>query len=387
MNICYIADSFVPSRTANSIHVMKMCQAYASLGHRVTLVLPNWYDGIEPGVEDVYAFYGVRPEFTIRKIPIPRWRSSTLYFGVFLPLVALLSRPTLVHTRSLSVAWGMTNLFRISTMFEIHHIPYQNQRQQAFFERVIDSRYLRALITITHALADHVRPLLRKEVRLIVAPDGVDAMWLQQPLSPADARAKLGLSNETRRIAVYTGNLYRGRGVELIIELARHLEDHLFLVVGGQEADVARYREQASELPNLRFVGFVPPAWVPSYLYAADVLLMPHGHTVEAVGGSDISTFTSPIKMFEYMAVGRPIVASTLPVLQEVLQDGINALLIPYDQPLRWVEALKRLQKDVQFASGLGRQVLLDVKQYTWENRAQRLLKQIGCCPREEARQ
>lgn len=380
MNICYIAKSYVPSRGANSIHAMKMCSAYASLGHRVTLVLPDWQEGIESDVEDVFAFYGVAPKFEIRKVPLAHWRSlGFLHHALLMPLVARSKQPVLVHSRGLTAAWGLTTLFRMPTIFETHQPISPNQHMQKMFRRLTKSPYLQALVFVTRALADYMRPIIPETARFLVAPDGVEADWLQRSMSPSDARNKLGLREEMRCIAVYTGNLFCGRGIELIIELARNLPKHLFIVVGGRGSDIAHYRQQTGELSNLKFVGFKPPAQVFTYLQAADVLLMPHSHRVETSGGGDMAAFTSPMKMFEYMAAGRPIVASTLPVLQEVLQDGVNAMLLPYDQPQRWVETLQRLQHDTDLAEKLGNRARGDVRQYTWENRAQRLLEQVGC--------
>lgn len=377
MNICYAVDSIIPSRTANSVHVMKMCQAYASHGHDVTLVVPDRKREAEAGVEDVYAFYGVKRNFRVCKVPLPRWRSGRVYFGLLLPFVVRLHRPSFVHSRNLGAAWGTTNIFRIPTVFELHQPPFNSRRGQALFDKTVASSHLVCLVSITRALAEHVRPFLRKQVNWLIAPDGVEESWLETDLDQAEARAALGLSTEMRRIAVYTGGLYDGRGIELIIETARHLGDHLFLVVGGRPDDIARYRGLAAGLPNVRFAGFVPPARVRQYLLAADVLLMPHANTVMSCGESDIAKFTSPMKMFEYMAAGRPILASTLPVLREVLEDGRNALLRPYDEPAEWVRALRDLQCDEGLATGLRRNAREDVRQYTWERRAERVLAAI----------
>jgi len=374
MRIHYIADSYLPSRTANGIHVMKMCQAYARLGHDVTLIAPDWREGIERGVDDIHEFYGVENIFRIRKIFIPRYRSSTLYWGVFLPAVSRMAGPDLIHTRSLGAAWGAAAIFRVPTILETHSLPFANRRQKRIFFAATRSPRFRSLVVITRALAERTRELIGEEVPMLVAPDGVDASWLDMDPSRDKARRELGLADEKRRIAVYTGHLYGGRGIELIIEMARELPDHLFLVVGGHEDDVRKYRELAGDIDNLRLVGFVAPGLVPAYLFAADLLLMPYAAKVEVVGGGNTAAIASPMKMFEYMAAGRPIIASDLPVLGEVLEDENNAILVPYRETGKWIEAAGRLARDEEFAAGLGRRSRAQVEKYTWESRARRLL-------------
>ncbi|RIK75626.1 hypothetical protein DCC62_12940 [candidate division KSB1 bacterium] len=378
MNICYIAQTAVPGKTAESIYVMQMCQAYSSLGHHVTLMVPKQPETIDLQDEDIFAFYGLRHRFTIRKIRLPHWCPDIFSYGMWMPLTILPNRPDLVHSRCLAPAWGVANLFRLPTILEIHNAPSSNAWPQKLFARLMASQNLRALVVITQALANHVKPILPPHTRLLVAPDGIDAEQLCRPDSLAAARAELGLSHEKRRIVVYTGHLYRGRGIELIIELAQYMSDHLFLIVGGRESDIEYYRQQTGQLDNLLLVGFKPPSQVFTYLQAADALLMPHGHRVENSGGRDMAAFTSPMKMFEYMAAGRPILASTLPVLQEVLHDGVNALLQPYDEPSQWTAALRRLQQDNKLAKALGNQARLDVQQYTWDKRVERILEQSG---------
>ena len=221
-----------------------------------------------------------------------------------------------------------------------------------------------------------MKPFLPESIPLVIAPDGVDSDWLEQTISSVEARHELGLSDEKRSIAVYTGHLYQGRGIELIISLAKRMKDYLFLIVGGGENDIMRYRDQTVGVSNLRFEGFQSPSKVFLYLRAADVLMMPYGNRVQVSGGGDVSSFFSPIKMFEYMAAGRPILASRLSVLQEVLHDDSNALLLPYDEPQRWCDALIRLKNDSDFGERLASQAHSDVAQYTWKNRAERLLQE-----------
>lgn len=375
MKLCYISDSIIPSRAANSIHVMRMCDAYASLGHQVTLMAPRW--GLEDaGVDDIYAYYGVRHPFAIRHVYAPQWtRYKTAFYAVLMPTIAAALRPDLIHTRMLAVAWGLTRFLRRDVLLETHQPWTDKQRQQAMLAQVVGSGRLQALIVITQALAQHFESLAGR-IPIIVAPDGVASSLLAQDMTQTEARSRLGLRDAARPIAVYAGHLYRGRGIELVIEIARQTPDYLFLVVGGNDEDVATYRSLAAQSDNLRFVGFVPPADVQTYLAAADVLLMPYAPRVFTVGGTESGQFASPMKMFEYMAANRPILASTLPVLREVLDDNVNALLLPYAEPHYWVEALRSLQANPELAQALGRRARADVEQYTWERRAQHILEQ-----------
>lgn len=379
MKIAYLARSIVPSRTANSVHVMKACQAYARLGHQVTLWLPAWREGVEPEVRDLHGFYGVQSSFAVRRVRIPSGRRiEAAWLSVWLPLLARLGRPALVHSRSLAAAWGAACLLRMPTLFETHVPRPDNPRLARLFDELVASRRLRGVVVITRALAALVAPRLPADTNLIVAPDGVDAAWLSDAPERDEARRWLGLAGEARRIAVYTGQLYEGRGVGLIFAVARRRPDHLFVLVGGRAGDVEHCRQVAEGLENVLVAGFRPPAEIPSWLAAADVLLMPYADRIATAGGGDSAAWASPIKMFEYLAAGRPILASTLPVLGEVLAEGSNALLLPHDRPAAWSEALERLATDPGLAAALAARARRDAAGYTWEERNRRLLAACG---------
>jgi glycosyltransferase involved in cell wall biosynthesis len=144
------------------------------------------------------------------------------------------------------------------------------------------------------------------------------------------------------------------------------------LIVGGHSAepDLARTKSVADRLgiaARVTFTGLVEPARVAELLMQADVLALPNP-------ASAISTrYTSPLKLFEYMATGRPIVSSDLPSIREVLRDGVNALLVPPGDPVALAAAIERLFNDHILATRLGRAALDEVPNYSWDRRAERL--------------
>jgi glycosyltransferase involved in cell wall biosynthesis len=150
----------------------------------------------------------------------------------------------------------------------------------------------------------------------------------------------------------------------------------VFLLAGGELQEVERLRERAydQQLTNMIFTGFLPNAALPYYQAACDVLLMPYQQQVAASSGGDIARYLSPMKLFEYLACGRPILSSDLPVLQEILNPS-NAVLLPPGDVSAWVRAIQELRLEPERSARLGEQARLDASRYTWEGRAAQILE------------
>jgi glycosyltransferase involved in cell wall biosynthesis len=177
--------------------------------------------------------------------------------------------------------------------------------------------------------------------------------------------------------AGYTGSLYPGRGVQLILEIAARLPEITFLIVGGDPTSVMILGDEAEQrgLENLYVKSFVPNMDLPRYQFTCDVLLMPYQRRVEASSGGDIASFLSPMKLFEYLACGRVILSSDLPVLREILNDN-NAVLLPPRNVDAWVMALQEIKEDRSQREILSAQAREDSKRFTWTARAAAIFSQ-----------
>jgi glycosyltransferase involved in cell wall biosynthesis len=130
-------------------------------------------------------------------------------------------------------------------------------------------------------------------------------------------------------------------------------------------------------LTNLKYHGFVEHTQVPAYMAAMDVLLAPPLPVTRSAGGRDIGRWMSPLKIFEYMAAGRPIVASDIPAVREILRDGVTALLVVPHDVEAWVSAMQRLE-DATLAGRLAGQARADlVERYTWSARARSVVEHL----------
>jgi glycosyltransferase involved in cell wall biosynthesis len=396
MKIAIIAPSHLPSRRANAFQVMKMAQAFACLGHTVRVAVPGKLAQPVPW-DELAHLYGLRLRFPVEWLLA---RSFLRRYDYGLEAVRWAQRwsADLLYTR-LPQAAAIASATGLATVLEVHDLP-AGAMGIWLFRQFLRGTGKRRLVAITHALASDLADKLgapwaeSSQDRagstdlpgfMIVAPDGVDLERYAGLPMPEQARRLLGGTSvhlpllPDRFTAGYTGHLYAGRGIDIILEMARRLPQVAFLLVGGEPEEVTKLRDavQSSGLANVILTGFVPNAELPRYHAACDAFLMPYQHHVAASSGGDIARYLSPMKLFEYMACGRPILCSDLPVLREVLNPE-NALLLPPGDVEAWVKALESLKSNPQLQTVLGAQTLNDVKSYTWERRAQHILNGLG---------
>jgi glycosyltransferase involved in cell wall biosynthesis len=374
MNIVYVSMSYVPSRRASSVHVMKMCAALARAGHDVRLIAKRSHDRADAGA-DAHAFYGVSG-FAIDRLPRPVRRGGGLVFAAA-TLGALLARhrrTDLVYSRDGIGAITALEL-RLPTVAEFHAVPL-DPWARALVRRIVHHRALRGLVVVSDALRRDLvaQDLVPRHAPVVVAHDAAD---LPGPIAPVRApagRPRIG----------YVGNLYAGRGIELILEVAARLPACDFELVGGSEADLARWRARAVPR-NVTLAGFIRPAELTERYRSFDVLLMPYPRSGigVATGDSDTYRWCSPMKMFEYMATGAPIITSDLPVLGEVLRHEHNALVAPADDVASWQHAIARLVADPALAGRLAQQAFADLVQgHTWDTRVRSIFAALPLAPR-----
>ncbi len=378
MRFHYISPSNLPSKAANAVHVMQQCAALAAVGVEVTLYAKRTMADVLELPVALESAYGIDVrDWRLKTCFSQSKRADTLRIA-FLALTSIWrnERPDVVLSRNLYASYMLAVLQRRPLLFETHQLEYG---YRALMQRAVMTRPWVTTVVISRALAHFLKAHHRVEPRNpLVLHDAAPAGML--PLPSEDRRSVLAMlvpqtAGNWRACCAYFGHLYPGRGVEVIEVMATLLPDVLFLVVGGNEADVAarRARKRAA---NLIYLGHVPHAMACQIMSAVDALLMPYQASVSiGVAGHDTARWMSPMKMFEYMATGVPILSSALPVLEEVLRHEHNALLVPAANPAAWVAALERLLADPILAARLGAQAHADyLAHYTWDQRARALL-------------
>ncbi len=395
--LLYIANARIPTEKAHGLQIMQMCEAFAAAGAEVTLWAAR--RGNTPEMRaagDPFAYYGVRQNFTLRRV----WSLDLQALG---RLGALLRRATFVLQAAtfvlavcLRVWFVQAEVFYSRDLPTLYALSWVKPRARCAYEphrlwrsrlgRHMQARVLRraaGVYPITPTLRADLLPAAQQHAaKFLVAHDGVQAARFAGIPAQAAARVALGYPPEAF-IVGYAGRLTTlgmGKGLDVLVEAVAALgagSGVCLALVGGPDELVKPLREQwqARGLDPAAFfaAGQVAPPDVPLHLSAFDVCAMPHPHTAQ------FARHTSPLKLFEYMAARRAIVASDLPGWADVLAHEQTALLVPPGEAAALAVALRRLHADPALRARLADAAYARVMQhYTWAARARAILAHLA---------
>lgn len=363
--ILYVANVRMPTEKAHGVQIAKTCEAFAKLGIDVELIVPRRRTSIK---ESFAAYYGLTYAFPVTKIftfDVVSWGKigfliESLSFALSAALYARRTPHTVIFSRDeviLFIIWlfGERNL-----VWETHTGAWN------VFARFI-ARRVNLLVAISRGLRDYYRERGISEERMMVAHDAIDLQSFAHAESKESARKRLRLPQDAK-IVMYIGRLDIWKGAKTLYHVASLVPDILVVIIGGDEKQVV---EASKQYPSIRFLGEHPYRELSDNQQAADVLVLPN--TAQDI----ISVrFTSPLKLFAYMASGIPIVSSDLPSIREVL-DETCAFWCKSDDAADLARALKEVFANPAQASDMARIAKERVKGYTWDARAESILTHI----------
>ncbi len=347
---------------------MRMCAEFAKLGNEVTLVIPRKLK--HASSENPWLYYGIPQNFSIVELPVLDLLGRTLRFGkIFYHLdrwffLRALKRTDAIRATDILYArdpellapfLGSEHRFIV----ESHSIPAHPRK---FLQALVCAH---AIVTLTHLLKEDLGALGVPPEKILVAPDAVDLAEFSISISKEEARQKLALPVD-KKIVLYTGHLYSWKGVGTLAEAAKEFsaDATLFLFVGGVEPEIYPFTSVYGALPQIKIIPFQKRSLMPLYLKAADVAVLPTSGKMP-IG----ARYTSPLKLFEYMASGTPIVASDLPSTREILSEE-SALLVVPDDSKAFADGVRRFLAEPELGTRLSQNARTAVRNFTWEKRA-----------------
>lgn len=373
MNIIYITNVRIPTVRAQGYAVMKMCSAFVKAGAKVNLFVPT--RGKSKLRQNPFDFYGIEKNFEIKKVPSFDFLGWTIKFGQLFYWLDILSflivsrlkikiRPgDIIYTRDF-----MTTLFfskKNPIYLEIHDIP----SSRFLFRRAI--KKARLIFVLNSYLKTELIKLGVLESIIRIAPSGIEIKDFDINQSKEEARRKLDLPLD-KKIALYSGHLYSWKGADILARAAKFLPEIIFVFVGGAEPELSRFKKEYKNQKNIIILPFVERNFIPPYLKSADVLVLPNS-AQEKIS----SNYTSPLKLFEYMAAKRPIIASDLPSIREIL-DEKSCVFAKAGDEKSFADAIMKILSEAPFGTDLAEKAYENVKKYAWQDRAQKILDAIN---------
>lgn len=371
MKICYVANSRFPSERAHMTQIVQMCNAFAHLGHQVTLLVTDRKTDI---TETAETFFGTRIDFTVARVAVPdvagrspRIPSVLRPYLFFIQRVAFTCRAILhvkqhrythLYGRDEWILWLMSLFTDTPIVWESHEARYSFPARRLLAKGV-------SLVVISEGIRDFYLQKSVAENRVLVAHDAVDARFFEPHVPVRDARRLLGIET-TKPVVMYIGGLEDWKGAETLFEASRDQESFLTYVVGGKEREISDMR---AKYPHVHFLGSRPYRELPVIQQAADVLVIPNTARIPLS-----ALYTSPLKLFSYMTARKPIVASRVPSITNVLASD-DAYFFTPDNPDSLREAIVTAISDTNRSSANAVRAYAKSLRYTWQSRAETILR------------
>lgn len=375
IKILYITNSRMPTEKAHGIQISQMCEAFSKSGVDIELLIPKRINVIK---DNIFEYYNVKDRFKVKKIfNIDTINIIKNKFGFIiqstsfaLSVLFFLFRNNykgIIYSRDQFSLFLLSFFKRFDLFYEVHNLPKENKR---LFKKLLKRV---KFVAISHGLKNKLLEFGVDSKKILVAPDSVDLENFENIKQNKESlRKELDISQDKKAI-MYVGHLYGWKGADILLQSSKYLPEYIFYFIGGLPSDIEIFFSQIKEMnvSNVKMLGHKNFKDIPKYLKTADVLVLPNS------GKQKISShYTSPMKLFEYMASGVPIVASNLPSICEILNNS-NAVLVEADNVQKLAQGIKTILSDDLLYDKISHKALQDIKQYTWKARVKNILEFI----------
>lgn len=370
--IYYIFNGRFPSEKAHALYAAKSCEAFSRNGYDVVLLVPRRARDTQLAYPD---FFGIEKSFSVNYLPtVDLYRSflpTKLAFFVnhfFFSLSVCMF--VLLRKKEEAVYFSHEVLSSLALAFSGRRVVYEMHDYPDSYRSIFSLLFSKAHKLVTQNQWKKERLLKEFHLdaqKILVEQNGVDIEDFDIPLSKEESRAQLGLPS-AGFIALYTGHLFDWKGAHVLAESAEFLDAGIEVIfVGGSEHDVESFKKLYGDKKNIHVKGYKPHAEIPLWQKAADCLILPNTAT------QDISKYyTSPMKLFEYMASERPIIASDIPSIRAIVNEDMVTFVIP-DDPKLLSKAIADMSENYISYEPKVELARRQVLSHTWTNRAKRI--------------
>lgn len=340
LNICYISNSAAPSSNASSLQISKLCETLSKLGNSVTLILPNTGNL----KKNFFKFYNIKNRFRIKRIKyfnkFPIGFNYYLYSIVSILISNYRSRDLFI-TRNFFTSF-LLSILNKKHIFEIHDDISIEGRVVNFLIKslkILNYEPTIKIVTTTKSLKKKYIQYGIKKKKIVVLHNASSLKSRIKKYSSKSKKLKIG----------YFGSIFNSRGIQMIIKISKIDFKNDYYVYGGTKDQISDIKKNLNN-KNIYFFPYIPYSNVPKKLFDIDVCILPYTSKITVSGNvGDISKFTSPLKLFDYMKMGKLILCSNIKVLNEVLDHNKNCILIKnFKNEKEWLRQIKNISKNIK---------------------------------------
>lgn len=375
--LIYISNTRLPSEKANSYQSIQMCRSFSKTFDEVELWTGRARQTKElKKIKNIYEFYNIKNTFVIKfffqydsfilgnlnEFLWANLRDFIFSLNICFRLIKYRKEPSVVlFTR----VWSMLYIFLFFKKIGLvnNKIYFESHKFSKFILKPLSE--LDGLIVINNYLFNSYQKHDLKNI--YVAHDGVN---IEDYNSLTEYKFK---PKKNQYNLVYTGSLFQWKGVYALVDSLNYLANNINLICIGGSAQYLKafqkYVKDSGQENRVTIIPHIPKKDLLEFIETADILLLPNS------AKDKMSLYTSPIKMFEYMASKRPIVASDLSSIKEVLTHKKNAFLFEADNEKDLARKIKLVLN--QDCSHLVNNAYEEVNKYTWDDRAKNIKKFI----------
>ena len=365
MRICYLFNSSLPSKNASSLQVIKTCEGLTALKNKVFLITPN--TGSNKSLKNFYDL-----KFHPKRIKIKFFTNfpqglNYYLFSFFSVLKSLSLRPDIYITRN-PFTLLILNILKKKVIIEFHHDLSNEGRIINLiykFFKILNSKNIIKVVAITNPVRNYLINNL-----------GVNKKKIHVIPSATSLKIKYSSLKNKRKYKIgYFGSLEKTKGSHFIIELSKLDLNNDYYVYGGDKEKIEQIKKNNNH-KNLYLNEHVSYKNLKKEINKMDILLMPsHKKILRSAGGvGNIAKYTSPLKLFDYLASGKLIISSNLNVFNEIIKKDKDCLIVKNLSLKYWHNVIKNVHNNLKKINYLKRNAYILSKKYTYEIRAKKIL-------------
>ncbi len=370
MKLCYVANSRFPSERAHMTQIVHMCNAFVAQGHEVVLLVTDRKTSV---TEDPSLFYGVKLNFSVARVSVPDIAGRS-------PMIPKSLRPYVFMIQRVAFTFLALKYFRKQEFTHLYgrdewillcctyfiNIPVIWESHEAKFSLVARKlmKRLEHVVVISEGIRDFyiARGIQRKKI--LIAHDAVDDRFFAPHVSSLEARKNLNITTK-KPVIMYIGGLEAWKGSETLFQASKDQDVFETYVIGGKKEELEIIKKK---YPSIHFLGPRPYKDLPLVQQATDILVIPNTAKIPLS-----AEYTSPLKLFSYMTAKKPIVASRVPSIANVVHSDEVFFYTP-DDPQDLQRTILYVLTDQGEARKKVAQIYKKSLHYTWGNRARMIL-------------